>query len=82
MTTSTVRTYAFPTRVQFGFGAAKGVADCVSDFRIRAALLLADQGVTRAGLTDRVARAVRSAGVQVTVFDKIHPPGPTDNVVS
>jgi alcohol dehydrogenase len=57
-----------PIRVVFGDGALDQLGTSARDLAFTRALLVADKGIAGAGLVDRAARLLRSAGVEPVVF--------------
>jgi alcohol dehydrogenase class IV len=66
-------TWAFPTTVVFGVGAVSTVADHVRRIGARRALVVADPGVVRVGLAERVRSILAAGGVEAAVFDGVDP---------
>jgi alcohol dehydrogenase len=57
-----------PIRVVFGDGALDQLGTSARDLAFTRALLVADKGIAGAGLVDRAARLLRSAGVEPVAF--------------
>jgi alcohol dehydrogenase class IV len=74
-------TWSFPTTVVFGAGALSALPDHVKRASGRRALLVADPGVTKAGLSERVKHVLDGAGIATHVFDKVDPNPVEQNVV-
>jgi alcohol dehydrogenase class IV len=67
----------YPTRIVFGNGALAQLADEAKKLRGSSALIVADKGVTAAGLSEQVRAALEKGGVAASVFDGIGE-NPTD----
>jgi alcohol dehydrogenase len=67
------------TRVVFGSGTVNRLGELTAELGSRV-LLVTDKGLREAGHEDRAIQALRSAGLQVTVFDDVHPNPTTDDV--
>lgn len=67
------------TRVVFGSGTVGRLGELTSELGKRV-LLVTDRGLREAGHEERAIRALRSAGLSVTVFDDVHPNPTTDDV--
>lgn len=68
-----VSTYTWPSQVHFGFGAANRAG---SEAKARGAthvFLVADPGVSAAGLVDPVLVSLKAAGLSHTVYDRVIP---------
>lgn len=64
-------TWSYPTRILFGIGAVGDVGKEARALGLQKVLIVSDPGVTRAGLTTQVERALISGGVECTHFDQI-----------
>jgi alcohol dehydrogenase class IV len=73
-------TWSFPTTVVFGPGAIGAIGDHVKRVKGTRALVVADAGVVKAGIAERVKAALEGAGVAVAVFDKVDPNPVEQNV--
>ncbi|WP_445505104.1 iron-containing alcohol dehydrogenase [Microvirga sp. G4-2] len=67
------------TTIRFEFGASQGLADDIAELGIKAPLIIADKGIERAGLVDRL-KAVLLRGQDVPVFTET-PTNPTERAV-
>lgn len=65
-----VFTWAAPP-LKFGEGAIDEISSDVAELGISKALIITDAGVRQAGVPDRVAEQLRSAGVTCEVFDQV-----------
>jgi alcohol dehydrogenase class IV len=63
--------WSYPTRILFGSGAVGDVGKEARTLGITRVLLVSDPGVTAAGLTGPVERALASAGIEAVRFDQI-----------
>ncbi len=66
-------TWSFPTTVVFGTGALSTLADHARRIGGRRVLVVADAGVTRAGITLQVTKLLSGAGLAANVFDDVDP---------
>jgi alcohol dehydrogenase class IV len=64
-------TWSYPTRILFGIGAVGDVGKEARNLGLQKVLIVSDPGVTRAGLTAQVERALISSSVECTHFDQI-----------
>jgi alcohol dehydrogenase class IV len=67
------------TTIRFDFGALSGLGDDLRELGIKAPLVIADEGIAKAGLIDRL-KTVLSAGPDLPVFTKT-PTNPTEGAV-
>lgn len=74
-------TWGFPTTVVFGAGAISATPDHVKRARASRALIVADPGVVKAGLAERVKHVLDAAGIATAVFDKVDPNPVEQNIV-
>ncbi|MBX3229819.1 MAG: iron-containing alcohol dehydrogenase [Labilithrix sp.] len=74
-------TWSFPTTVVFGTGAIKALPEHVKRAGGRRVLVVADPGVTKAGIADRVRANLEGGGIAAKVFDKVDPNPVEQNVV-
>ncbi len=65
--------YELPTKIEFGVGVAKRVAEHVRDCGGGKVLLVADPGVLAAGVADRVAAVLESDSIPYMLFSNIEP---------
>ncbi len=70
-------TWNYPTRIVFGAGALAALPDEARKLGATRALVVADPGVTAAGLTERVRSTLENGGIAATAFDGIGE-NPTD----
>ncbi len=73
-------TWSFPTVVVFGNGALSALGKHVERASGKRALVVADAGVVKAGIAEKVKKALESAGVAAAIFDKVDPNPVEQNV--
>jgi alcohol dehydrogenase class IV len=66
-------TWSFPTTIVFGAGALATLPDHARRLGGRTALVVCDAGVVRAGIAERVRKALTQGGLGATIFDKVDP---------
>ena len=66
-------TWSFPTKIVFGPGALAMLGDQVRAAGGQRALVVADGGVVKAGITERVRKVLEGAGIATMVFDRVDP---------
>ena len=66
-------TWSFPTKIVFGAGALATLGDHVRAAGGQRALVVADGGVVKAGITERVRKVLEGAGIATMVFDRVDP---------
>ncbi len=72
--------YNFPTRIEYGPGAAKDVAKTLAQSGLKKGLLVSDKGVEQAGLGDTVRGYFKAAGIELATFSDVKPNPVDDNV--
>lgn len=72
--------FQFPTRVRFGAGRLAELGELVAGLGGRRVLVVTDPGVAAAGHVGRAIESLAAAGVEATVFDRVHE-NPTTTVV-
>ncbi|HUG93757.1 MAG TPA: iron-containing alcohol dehydrogenase [Planctomycetaceae bacterium] len=72
--------YAPRTRVVFGPGTVDRLGELARELGGQRVLLVTDKGLARAGHEQHGVEALRSAGLDVTVFDEVQPNPTTDDV--
>lgn len=71
--------YEMPTRVEFGAGKVKNVADEAKKLNMTKILLVSDKGVVKAGLTKTVEKILKNANLDYILYDDVMPnPRDTD----
>lgn len=63
--------YEIPTAVEFGCGSIRTLADHVKALEGKKVLVVADPGVVKAGVAERVTEPLRSAGIPYEIFSDI-----------
>lgn len=66
-------TFSLPTTIRFGVGAVKEAGVCAKSLGATHVMIVADQGVIRAGLTRDVETSLRDADIPYAYYDKIVP---------
>jgi 4-hydroxybutyrate dehydrogenase len=66
-----ISTWSFPNRIIFGAGGIGQLAQSVRGLGISRPLVVTDPGVVTCGLLERVTDALRAAGVEWAVFDRV-----------
>lgn len=66
-------TWSFPTTIVFGDGALSALGDHVKRVKGTRALVVCDPGVVKAGIADKVKRALERARIATAVFDQVDP---------
>lgn len=65
--------YFAPARIVFGPGSVKTVGAEAKALGAKKVLVVTDKGVVAAGIVEKVLEPLRSAGLEVFVFDKVEP---------
>jgi 4-hydroxybutyrate dehydrogenase len=73
-------TWSFPTIVVFGQGALATLPDHARRAGGKRVLVVADPGVVKAGIAERVLKVLEGAGMPTAVFDKVDPNPVEENV--
>ena len=66
-------TWSFPTTIVFGNGALAKLGDHVRRINATRALIVADAGVVKAGIAEKVQKTLEEAGIPAAVFDRVDP---------
>jgi alcohol dehydrogenase len=66
-------TFDMPTRVQFGRGVILSLSDEIKAFGARVVMVVTDPGIIATGLVEPIIVNLKSAGMEVTIFDKVQP---------
>jgi alcohol dehydrogenase class IV len=77
---ATLVTWAFPTTVVFGNGALGALGTQVKRAGGKRALVVADAGVVKAGIAEKVRKALEGAGIAAAIFDRVDPNPVEQNV--
>ncbi|MDR3294227.1 MAG: iron-containing alcohol dehydrogenase [Clostridiales Family XIII bacterium] len=73
--------FVLPTRIRFGAGISKEIAAEIHAMGKKRPFIITDEGIVRAGLADRVAKALKDGGfTDYFVFDETEP-NPRDTTV-
>lgn len=71
MAQGTVRSFALPTEMRHGPGAAAQLPQVVKDLELKRPLVVTDAGIIKAGLLERVVRPLAAAGLDHAVFGEV-----------
>lgn len=71
-----MHTFRTPGTIWFGEGAALRIGEALRQKQARRAAVIADGGIVRAGLLDGILEALRSAGAEAEVWDRVVPEPP------
>jgi len=72
--------FEVPTAIKHGIGAVKEVGQEVKQLGVSKALLVTDPGIYDAGVTSPVEQSLKSAGIEVVLFNKVEPNPPVRSV--
>jgi alcohol dehydrogenase len=65
--------FELPTRIEYGVGAAKSLADIIKKENFKNLLIVSDEGVNRSGLLKRVSDVLDAHHLKWEVFDGVEP---------
>ncbi len=65
--------YNFPTVLFYGVDALKDLAPAIQKRGLKSLLLVTDPGLVQIGLADTVKRTLTSSGLNIEIFDNVHP---------
>lgn len=68
-----IKQYNYPTILLFGEGSTKELAKRIKDQKLQCCLLVSDPTLTKLGLTQKIESELKSVGLNVCVFDQVHP---------
>lgn len=63
----------FPTRVLIGVDALNQITDVLKEFNTKSVLLVTDEGLTKAGLVEKVVEVLNKSNVSLTIFNETLP---------
>ena len=66
-------TFSLPTKICFGAGSVSETAQYAQQLHMKKVMLVADQGVIRAGLTQEAEESLKAARIPYVIYDKIVP---------
>lgn len=72
--------FVLPTRVVFGSGVCKNLADELTGLGKKQPLVITDKGLIEAGVVEKVVKGLKEAGMIFDIFDEIEP-NPRDSTV-
>lgn len=72
--------YSFPTRIEYGPGAAKDVTGIIKEMGLKKGLLVTDKGIEQVGTPETLRRQFKAAGVDIVTFDGVKSNPTDDNV--
>ncbi len=65
--------FELPTKIEYGVGVAKSLADVIKKDNFKRLVLVSDEGVVRSGLLRQVTDALDAHQLKWTVFDRVEP---------
>jgi alcohol dehydrogenase len=65
--------FELPTKIEYGVGVAKSLADVIKKDNFKRPLIVSDEGVARSGLLRQVTDALEAHQLQWTLFDRVEP---------
>ncbi len=68
------------SNIRFGRGVSEELPQIICGYGMKNVMVVYDQGVKAAGISEKVLEQVNKAGVKVTIFDKVIP-NPTNEIV-
>lgn len=77
---SEISKFHMPSVNLFGSGAVYDAGRCLSDLGVKKPLLVTDEGLHNLGISEKIAKIIRDAGLEVSIFPKVEP-NPTDQNV-
>ena len=72
--------YAPRTRIIYGAGSLDRLGDLSSELNAKHVLLVTDKGLAEAGHEARAVASLNNAGIEITIFDDVHPNPTTEDV--
>lgn len=82
MTWQGVHVFGCPTRLHYGWGAARQVGERLAELGVSRALVVSDPGVRAAGIVDRVIDDIRAAGIGAALYAETQPNPTVANVAA
>lgn len=73
-------TFQLPSMNLFGAGSVNEVGTILQNLGVKKSLLVTDEGLHKLGISEKIAKIIRDAGVDVAIFPKAEP-NPTDKNV-
>lgn len=77
---SGIREFTVPTKIRYGFGAAKTIGALIKELGGKNALIVTDPGLVRAGLLKTIGSILQSDGIQFSCYDQVEPNPSIENV--
>ena len=71
--------FSLPTEIKFGIGVAGSVGEEAMRFAAKKALIVADKGIIKAGLVDKVRVSLKASNIEVLIFDELQPEPTTES---
>ena len=65
--------FELPTKIEYGVGAAKGLADVIKNLNARNVLLVTDKGIRNSGLLERISNLLDANKLAHNIFDNVEP---------
>lgn len=65
--------FELPTKIEYGVGSARGLADAVKNLNAGKVLLITDKGIVNSGLLEKVAGSLKAHKMNWKVFDNVEP---------
>ena len=69
-----------PTKIKYGIGIVESVGEEVRKFAAKKVLIVADKGIVKAGLVDKVRKFLKPSKAKALIFDEVEP-NPKDKTV-
>jgi alcohol dehydrogenase len=63
--------FELPTKIEYGVGAAKTLADVINNLNSTNVLLITDKGVMRSGLLERITGPLEAHNLKWKVFNRV-----------
>ncbi len=73
-------TYSFPTRIEYGPGAAKDLTGIIKEMGLKKGLLVTDKGIEQVGSPETLRSHFKAAGVEIITFADVKSNPTDDNV--